>query len=324
MRRAIVTLIALLALFCAGLEGLTRIAYTRISHIRSRVEAERTAAMRVGTSAAGRHELLMVGNSLLKDDVDLPALKNALEPDVKITRFVVEDTTYWDWYYGLNKLLRGGARPETIVLVLSPRQLLSPAIQGDMFASVLMDRRDVLRVATTVGADRTTTSGLLLDTFSDFYGSRAEIRNFVLHAMLPKSEHLSFFLRPPASRLAEDDGTEALAAERLRAIKELAEQHGAHFVLAVPPLMTNEAIAPVLRAATHEQTAVLVPLAPGALPASSYSDGFHLNGSGAAVFTNVLARDLRAHLSLTTADTQVNSGSALARNTAPERSVDGR
>jgi hypothetical protein len=54
--------------------------------------------------------------------------------------------------------------------------------------------------------------------------------------------------------------------------------------------------ASIVGAAAAEKIRVLVPIGPGVLPASDYSDRFHLNRSGAAKFTTALAAGLRQAL----------------------------
>ena len=54
----------------------------------------------------------------------------SLHPEFAVTRFVVEDTNYLDWYYGLRRLFREGARPKVVILVINARQLMSPNVHG--------------------------------------------------------------------------------------------------------------------------------------------------------------------------------------------------
>jgi hypothetical protein len=250
--------------------------------------------------------VLLIGNSLLLEGIDYPELQRILTRELKVTRFVVENTTYLDWYYGLRRILHKGARPAAVVLVLSPRQFLSPQIQGDLFANLLLDRQDLLRVARETGADRTATTSLLLDTVSDFYGSRAEIRNWVLHSVMPNSGQLGDFMRPHTPPIIEDEALVALAASRLAQMHALAGQYGAKFVLVVPPQLSLEGVRTLERAAVQTNTTFSVPLGPGVLPAANFRDGFHLNPMGAAAFTLALARELR-RLQLSSSEVLENS-----------------
>jgi len=303
MRRAIVALISSLVLFCLMLEVTTRAFYGRISRIRGRIEAEHTAALASGVKGQ-RPDVLIAGNSLLLLGVDYPELQRSLAPQIKIDRFVVESTGYLDWYYGLRQILQRGGRPDAVVLVLSPRQFLAPGVAGDLFANVMLDRGDLLRLIHDTHADRTTATNLLLDTLSDFYGSRAEIRNWLLNKAMPRSAQLADFLRPHALPVKEDDSAVELAAARLAQIRTLTQHYGARFVLVVPPQLSTEGIGTLQQAAAQADATFLVPLGPGVLPSSEFSDGQHLTAHGAAVFTPALAHeimklDLRANSTLT-------------------------
>jgi hypothetical protein len=296
VRHAAIVLVALLVLFCAGIEAATRMFYGRISRIKGRLEAEHGSALAAGTSRNGTPEVLVLGNSLLLHGIDYPELRGALAPQLRVTRFVVESTGYLDWYYGLRQIFGRGARPAAVVVVLSPRQFLSSQVQGDLFASLMLDRRDVLRVARETGADRTTITNMLLDGVSEFYGNRVEIRNWILHKILPSAEQLRDALRPAAPALAEDEAAETLAAERLERMGALAAEHGSEFILTIPPQLSDQGIGALERAAARTGANLWIPVRPGALPASSFSDGSHLNPAGAAQFTPALVHKLRGGL----------------------------
>src|SRR5262245_26292774 len=111
-------------LFCGGLEIITRIGFHRISHIRHRIETQYRAAVTIGR-ARDRSPVLVLGNSLLVQGVDFAALDVALAPDLRPQPFLLENTGYTDWYFGLRRLFALGSRPSLVVLGLSTRQLIS-------------------------------------------------------------------------------------------------------------------------------------------------------------------------------------------------------
>jgi hypothetical protein len=299
LRRAAVVLLTLLAVFCATLEGTTRVFYGRVSRIKGRLETEHRAALTAVRRRSGAPEILVLGNSLLLHGIDYPGLQGAVAPDLTVTRFVVESTGYLDWYYGLRQIFRRGARPSAVVVVLSPRQFLSTQIQGDLFANLMLDRRDVLRVTRETGADRTGVTNLLLDGLSDFYGNRVEIRNWILQSVMPRSKQLRDALQPGAVPIREDDAAVTLAAERLERMAALAAEYGAEFILTIPPQLSSQGIGVLERAAAQTGSTLWIPVGPGALPSSSFSDGSHLNAAGAAEFTPALAHKLRSALPTT-------------------------
>lgn len=278
-------------LVCAFIEAGTALGFGRISHIEQRREAEfqRAKDLRHSVRAAS---VLVVGNSLLLQGVDFPKLQQQAGPELTLYRVVVENTFYLDWYYGLRRMFASGARPDVIVLVLNPSQLTSPAIGGDYTAHFLVDKSDLLEFAKETGADRNRTSSLALANLSFFFGTRAEIRTWVLGKMLPDLPLLTRNFHPAPKKPAADVLRE-LTTQRLERLRQLCQRYAAELVFVVPPSNEDGGADIVSRAAASIGVDVLIPIAPGVLPLSDYSDRFHLNSNGASKFTPPLAAGLR-------------------------------
>jgi hypothetical protein len=298
-RRDIIVLLAVCIVFCASLEAVTAFLFGRISHIEKRRETEYGAAIGI-RSAKDRHgaSALVAGNSLLLEGVNFSQLQRDIGPGIELHRAVIENTFYLDWYYGLRRMFKMGSQPDIVVLVLNPTQLASRATDGDYAAHFLVDRRDLTGLAKSIGADRNRMSSLALANLSFFYGTRAEIRTWVLGNILPDLPglvHLFHFARAtPGSETLRQ-----VATERLFQLHELCEQHGVALVVVIPPAKEDSGASAVLEAAATSGVKVLVPIEPGTLLASDYSDNFHLNSYGAAKFTPALADRLKQFLSET-------------------------
>jgi|SRR5215471_14619247 len=278
-------------LVCAFIEAGTALEFGRISHIEQRREAEFQRAKDVRHSVRAA-SVLVVGNSLLLQGVDFPKLQQQTGPELSLYRVVVENTFYLDWYYGLRRIFASGARPDAIVLVLNPSQLTSPAIGGDYTAHFLVDTSDLLEFAKETGADRNQTSSLVLANLSFFYGTRAEIRTWVLGRILPDLPILTRnFHNAPKKPTA--DALRKLTTQRLERLRQLCQQYQSELVFVVPPSTEDVGADIVTRAAASIGVDVLIPIAPGILPLSDYSDRFHLNANGASKFTPPLAAGLR-------------------------------
>ena len=139
MRRYSLILLTVIGLLGLGLEFGLGWGLPRLSHIIERLKTEQAQAVRLKPLVGQPVPVLIVGNSLLLDGVDISALDEKLRPEHRVTRFVVENTSYLDWYYGLRRLFREGARPKVLVLALhlpptagpDPlRRLLRPSIGG--------------------------------------------------------------------------------------------------------------------------------------------------------------------------------------------------
>ncbi len=295
MRRYSLILLTLCVAFAAGLELAARYWLPRIRSIDARFDRELGRAGQLRPVAGQPVPILIVGNSLMQKAISFPLLNDKLAPEYAGTRFVVEDTDYFDWYYGLSRLFREGARPKAVVLVLSARQLVAQDVRGDIFAHLLMDRHDLLSVKQSLATDNTVASGLLFANFSRFYGFRSEVHKWFLVRVLPDFPALAAKLRPPPAPLASDDQIDNEVTERLRKLAGLCSQYGAQFIMVVPPsTAAHDGSGAVQSAGSHSGVPVLVPFQPQQLPLKLfYTDRFHLNILGAKIFTEALSTELR-------------------------------
>jgi hypothetical protein len=279
------------SLFCVSVETVTTRYFARVSRTEKRRELEYQAALAI-RSAKADHKLsvLVAGNSLLLRGVDFPELERGLRPDLEVKRSVFENTSFLDWYYGLSRFFRAGSRPDVVVLVLSPWQLVSDATDGDYTVQMMVDRRDLLRFANETGADRNRMSVMALDKASFFFGTRAEIRTWILNTVLPDLPSLTQFFRFDVSVTGDHNDVE-VAGQRLNRLSALCDQYGVKFVLVVPPLPEQAGLRTIADAAATEGVPALMPI--HILPRSDYADLIHLNAQGAAKFTPALAESLR-------------------------------
>src|SRR2546428_3426926 len=80
--------------------------YRRVS--RQYVEAVSSRPAKAGEPVS----VLMVGNSLLLDGVDVPRLEASTSGSLRIYPIFLEYSAYYDWLYALRRLFRQGARPQ--------------------------------------------------------------------------------------------------------------------------------------------------------------------------------------------------------------------
>jgi hypothetical protein len=297
LRQATIALIASAVLVILGAEALSRYAFPRISQIESRIGSDEREVNSLRTLAPGSPPtLLLVGNSLLLRGLDYPKIRTDMGPDVRVVRFVIENTEYLDWYYGLRHLFKSGVRPSLVVLCLNLGQTVSSKTLGDYSARHLFGVSELLPVARDAGMDSTRTSGLILAHWSAFYASRATIRNFILNKADPPYSAAMHALADTAIRpLPADNELVTEARARLSAIQELCSQYGVPLVLLIPPALGryNDLLA---SAATLQHVNFDYPLPVGTLGPEFFRDGTHLNEKGAAVFTDAIARCLKARL----------------------------
>ncbi|MGA7237018.1 MAG: hypothetical protein WBY44_15130 [Bryobacteraceae bacterium] len=275
-----------------------RFGLARLSAIERRTETEQKAAFALGGGALAHNTVLLAGNSLPLEDIDLSSLKNALSADFRTTRYVVEQTYYLDWYYGLRSLYAAGSRPGVVALSLNAGQFTGNQIRGDYFAYRMMMTRDFLAAGRDAGLSATATSSLLLASLSAFYGTRSETRTVLLARLLPGMRDLVPYMTPIRGKQTPDRGWIIDAAsQRLRTMDAMARAHGARFLLIVPADMDKTGPACLVEAGARAGVTVLVPLAPESLSPQDFRDGFHLNPTGAARYTKSLGPMLKQAVS---------------------------
>jgi hypothetical protein len=292
----IAVIVSFVAVFL-GAEVLSRYAFPRISQIEGRIRSDERQASSIGTPASGSPPtVLLVGNSLLLRGLDYPKIRSEMAPGVRVIRFGIENTEYVDWYYGLRHMFATGVRPSMVVVCLNLGQTVSSTTLGDYSARHLFGVSELLPVAHDSGMDATRTSGLILAHWSAFYASRSTIRNFILNVTDPPYARAMHVLADSAPNpLPADDELVSMARQRLNAMQQLCNQYHIRLVLLIPPTLGRyeELLA---SAASLEHVDFDYPLPVGTLGPEFFSDGTHLNPQGAAVFTNDIARCLRARL----------------------------
>jgi hypothetical protein len=264
---------------------------TRHSETYARVSQQYAEALKV-RPAEPREPLpiLMVGNSLLLDGVDVKRLQQLTSAQVRVYPIFLEATGYYDWFYGLQRLFREGSRPQVIVLGIGADSLVTNSVRQDYVPLLLFDLQESLCVGSDLKMDRTATSNLVLAHVSVFWDTRSVIRGQVLQHVVPRYRDLVMFLKPHPATPAPAEFTE-VANARLRRLRELCESHGARLILLIPPTPSSADAIRQLTFVTHKLgVEMLVPLDPTNLAPKYYqSDDLHLNSEGAALFTSAVA-----------------------------------
>jgi hypothetical protein len=234
--------------------------------------------------------VLMVGNSLLLEGVDVDRLQKLTSGQMRIYPIFLEATGYYDWLYALQRLFREGAKPQVVIVGVEVNSFLANTVRQDYVPLMLFDMRDSLHVAWDLGMDRTATSNLLLAHSSVFWDTRSVIRTQLLYRAVPHGKKLFLMLKrqPPLPAATE---FQASANSRLQRLRDLCEAHGAKLILLVPPTPSSEeAVRQMTIAAKTAGVDVLVPIDPASLSARYYQpDELHLNLEGAQLFTSALA-----------------------------------
>jgi hypothetical protein len=290
MKRWIAVALLVAALFLGVVEAASRVGLPRISKIYARIADEyRGAVMLRPAPAVTQRRILFVGNSLLNFALKFDQVKPALEPGWDARRLMIEQTSFYDWYYGLRRLFAEGSRPEVVVLTLTPRQVVNDETRGERFAHEQMLLSDLPEVAQVLQLHPTNTAGMAFAHLSSFYGNRSELRKVLLGRLMPGLPTLTQRMTLPPVAPLSDAAVLDRGGERLRLIREMTEAQGARLILVVPPTLNKQDGAQALvRAGKAAGVTVLVPVASGSLPPEMFWDGYHLGEEGAQRFTSSL------------------------------------
>lgn len=273
-------------------ECISAFAFDHTSKVQRREVSQRQSLSAVRDGGGATAHIAVLGNSLMLEGLRIPALQDKIGPRVVPVPYFVLATGYYDWLFGLKRLFAEGSRPRYLLLGLSPLQLASSSTRGDYSARYLFQAQDLLEIARRTHMDATSSAGFILSHYSEFYGTRDVIRRFLILQLLPSVAQL--YQRLGASQAEQiDEATLSVeAAERLQEINQLCRENGSRFMLVVPPSYQKGAET-IMRVGSNHHIAVLVPVHSGILDNSYYQpDGFHLNESGARIFTARLAADL--------------------------------
>lgn len=287
-------MLVMIVAFLAVLEVGTRAAVQKASRLERRIAAEYANTMRVHRQSAEK-QVLVLGNSLLLEDVQFDSLTASLAPDWSATRLAVEQTYYLDWYYGLRHITASGVDPDAVVLLLSADQLVLSEIRGDYSIYRLMGPREALDVSRELRLHPTATAGHLLSSLSAFYGLRTEYRKVLLGRLMPDMQNLTpHIIRIDRPNLP-DSVVYQRAYDRLSRFKSLLDQRHTQAIFVLAPLLGPQPLnSIVLRAARAAHITALMPFDEHTFAENEYqADRFHMNDMGARRFTALLAPTLR-------------------------------
>ena len=264
----------------------------------TRVSRQYADALQVRPARPGEPKsVLMVGNSLLLEGIDVDRLQKLTSSQLSIHPIFLEATGYYDWLYALRRLFREGSRPDVVVLGVGVRSFLSNGVRQDYAPLMFFDLKDAANVAHDLKFDNTETSNLLLAHSSVFWDTRSVIRMQILRHTVPHCRQL-FLLLKPQPAIPPPPEFAAIANPRLERLQQVCASYGAKLIILVPPTPSSEdAVHQMILASRKVGVKTLVPVDPAVLSVHYYQpDEIHLNSEGAAIFTVALATYLPRQL----------------------------
>lgn len=297
-------LVAVLAL-CVTAEFAARVFVPRMSNTLSRIKLEANAARAMAVTNHLPKEMLIVGNSLLIAGVDVAQLNEPLQPAWRGVRFGMEQTTYYDWYFGMKRLTADGSRPSAFVVCFEPRHLIGSSIRTELFAYYLMRTQDTFEVARSLDLTPSGTADLLAANTSALWALRKEIRKNVLGHLLPSMPELTRLItRGHGAPPAQLDEILTVGKRRLKAMRAIAEAADAKLIVVLMPPLTAEHTPALQQLGKELGVPILTPLTDQDLAPDDFEpDQYHLNSNGRSRFTAALADQLQQALQTITEPT---------------------
>jgi hypothetical protein len=296
-RTGIIALLTGLLVILLGLEVGSPVILTRLSHTELRVKNETRAARTLHPfSPDGRPTVLLAGNSLLIEGVQLDILRDNLAPQCAVSRLAIEQTHYLDWYFGLRRLLEQGSHPSVIILSLATDQLASRFTLDESFAHRQMTAHDFPLVVREAKLDKTTASTYLFAHFSNWLADKGFLRQDVLILLVPHFRELAGRIADHGPHVDDPSVLLGMAQQRLPELRDLAQTYGIKIVLLVPPTLKQDHSQEVQELGDKVGIPVWVLSPPGEFPRDLFRDGFHLNLQGSEIFTARLADQIRTEI----------------------------
>jgi hypothetical protein len=283
-----------------GLELSSPIILKRFSRIERRIESETAEALTLRPfTQDGRPTVLLVGNSLLLEGVQLDVLQDRLAPHYAVSRLGIDQTRYLDWYFGLRRLLQQGSHPSVIILSLATDQFASMFSLEEAFAHRQMSAHDFTLFVREAKLDKTAATSYFFAHWSNWLGDKRFIRQDLLILMVPNFRELGGRVAPHGARINDPSILLGMARERLPELRDLAQSYGIKIVVLVPPTLREDYSSDVQQLGDKAGVPVWVLSPPGEFSRDLYRDGFHLNAQGSEIFTTRLANQISTQISTT-------------------------
>src|SRR5260370_19654377 len=146
-----------------------------------RISQQYEEAIKVRPAGDGEPaSVLIVGNSLLLQGVELDRLRALTSARMHVYPIFLEATGYYDWLYALRRMFRHGARPQVVIVGVGVNYFLADRFRQDYAPMLFLDARDDLAVASDLHFDGTAASNLMFAHWSTFWDTRAVIRTQLL------------------------------------------------------------------------------------------------------------------------------------------------
>ncbi|MEZ2346224.1 hypothetical protein [Terriglobus sp. RCC_193] len=246
-----------------------------------RVTQEHKEAVSLRPHSDGdRPTVLLVGNSLILEAVDMDALRTQMRSQYDVHRLVLESTGYPDWSLILPSLFQQGARPSYVVLTISPAQMSSHVPVFMETTHYLLTPHEVLELSRRDHGGASAYVMHFLEYVSPYWGTRSSAQVAFKDA-IPGYRSILF------ATGTEMLGPQQFDPERMRELAAVCKQYNVKLMyLALPANDPNgdQNAAQIQQAAAANSVPYLRPMADSDFHGDDYTDFIHLSAQGKAKF----------------------------------------
>lgn len=260
-------------------------------------EMRRVIAVQTAIRSHMQPTVLFLGNSLTREGVRVDALTGAGGVSggsaARTFKISLDDTTVIDWYYLFERYFyKSRTTPDVLILNYAGRQLDD--------SSAVQTNRLALSVGWTALTELFENDVRQLGGRADYalsvawysFAYRDRIRNRVLGEIVPAYRETAARVNAGLRNRAGDDRP---TYKRLRRLLHLCHVSDTLLVIVAICTPRPEQLDPELVRVVHRDGGIVVDLRKvEGLAEGDYADGYHLNAHGAVIYSQALARRLRA------------------------------
>lgn len=271
-----------------------------VKHIRS------LPAVALGLKSAPdeRLKVLIIGNSLSRDGIDQPLLKDGLQKlsgrEVEIAAMYPDGSNINQWVYGYRRYFdQTGAVPDLVLIGTGRPHLLDSPADADRLSAFYTSLTDLPHLLGQQQGDVEAISKAMLARSSMLFAHRGRVQPLVFYNLVPGYTETTQTLsvqRDPAPE-ASVSSVQNAPQESCTTLAELLTTFQSQpatraFIVTIP--MTEPYTLPecVQKTGRSHKTHILNEGAAMRFDASHFPDGYHLDKTGAAEFTTVLLQKL--------------------------------
>ena len=294
--RVVLTVIVLLLVT----EVLCRLFETRLSADVRHLRELPDVARRLAAAPDEAEKILIVGNSLAREGIDLPLLEEKLNGQdsrgtVTVAGFFPDGTSVSEWLWGYRRYFSAEqAIPDRVVIVTGRTHLQGGAINPERLGAFHIGDDDLVDALASMELEKR--PRVLLARYSGLFTNRDRLRPLVGYRMLPGYESAMAKIvtieNQEALAAVDENARPAKPVEFERLLTTMSEQ-GVDTAVITVPLPEDYVLEESLVKLIEEKGARFFDLS--ALPgrnADDFPDGYHLGKRGQKLLTERLAAEV--------------------------------